>query len=362
MFNVCVNVLVREWLHQTLGEEAARDGLGEPVVEILVAFYVNNGLIASRDPVWLQESFNVLIGLFERIGLFTNAAKTKAMVCIPGRIQEGYTEEEYAKYKSPTETSANRKRRHVDCEICGTSLAAGSYQSHLESQHAVFCSMVIQRDIVVDRPPVVYRAIKLLGAGTYFCPVPHCIGEASTKWALRWHFLFHHPQDLVVLPSEGTVPFPRCERCGMQAQVGALYGKHQCTRLCCEGWERKKQHKAAEAARIALARTFTAYGEDLERVEVFKYLERLLTYDNNDSQAMQSNLKKSRKSWARVSCLLRAENASPKVSGVFYKATVQAVLLFGSETWKLSPSSLKSLEGFHLRAACCIGHAAHSKS
>jgi hypothetical protein len=52
-----------------------------------------------------------------------------------------------------------------------------------------------------------------------------------------------------------------------------------------------------------------------------------------------------------VSHFLRAENASPKVCGVFYKATVQAVLLFGSETWKLSPLSLKSLEGFHIWAA-----------
>jgi hypothetical protein len=66
---------------------------------------------------------------------------------------------------------------------------------------------------------------------------------------------------------------------------------------------------------------------------------------------MRSNLKRARKSWAQVSRLLRAENASPKACGVFYKATVQAVLLFGSETWKLSPLSLKSLEGFHIRAA-----------
>jgi hypothetical protein len=35
---------------------------------------------------------------------------------------------------------------------------------------------------------------------------------------------------------------------------------------------------------------------------------------------------------------------------VFYKATVQAVLLYGSETWNLSPSSVKHLEGFHIRA------------
>ena len=48
---------------------------------------------------------------------------------------------------------------------------------------------------------------------------------------------------------------------------------------------------------------------------------------------------------------MRAENASPRVCGMFYKATVQSILLFGSETWNLSPVSLKSLEGFHIRAA-----------
>ncbi len=77
----------------------------------------------------------------------------------------------------------------------------------------------------------------------------------------------------------------------------------------------------------------------------------LLAYNDNDSQEMHANLKKARKSWAQVSRVLRAENTSPKVCGVFYKAVVQAVLLFGSETWKLSPASLKSLEGFHIWAA-----------
>jgi hypothetical protein len=35
---------------------------------------------------------------------------------------------------------------------------------------------------------------------------------------------------------------------------------------------------------------------------------------------------------------------------MFYKATVQAMLLYGSETWSLSPLSMKRLEGFHIRA------------
>ncbi len=111
------------------------------------------------------------------------------------------------------------------------------------------------------------------------------------------------------------------------------------------------QHEAADTTRVALAQLFMAYGDELERVEVFKYLGWSLAYDDNNTQAMGGNLKKARKSWGQVFHILRAENASPKVCGVFYKATVQAVLLFGSETWKLSTLSFKSLEGFHIRAA-----------
>ena len=35
----------------------------------------------------------------------------------------------------------------------------------------------------------------------------------------------------------------------------------------------------------------------------------------------------------------------------FYRATVQVVLLFGSETWVTTPSMMRTLEGFHVRAA-----------
>ena len=215
-----------------------------------------------------------------------NASKTKVMVCIPGWIREAYTEEQYADYKSLTGAAADNKRCRVDCEICGASLAAGSYHGHLETQHNLFGLMVLQREIVVNRPPVIYCAIKSIAAGMYFCPVPHCVGEASTKWNLRRHFLDRHPRDLVVIPSKGSVPLLRCERCGMQTEVGALYGRHQRIRLCQERWEWKMQHEAAEAAKVALAQSFTVYGDNFERVEVFKYLGRLLAYNDNDTQAM----------------------------------------------------------------------------
>jgi hypothetical protein len=150
---------------------------------------------------------------------------------------------------------------------------------------------------------------------------------------------------------EGSLPLLRCNRCGLQISYAAMNGWHHETALCKVGVARKVQHAAAERAHLALRQTFIAYGEELEKVEVFKYLGRLLAYNNNATQAVRNNLKKAQGIWARLSRMIRAENASPRVCGVFYKATVQSILLFGSKTWNLSPVGLKSLEGFHIRAS-----------
>ncbi len=91
---MCVDAVVREWVHQVLGDDTACGGIGDDVPEWLVLFYIDDGHVASRDPVWLQSSVDVLVGLFEHIGRFTNASKAKVITCIPGRIREGYTKEE----------------------------------------------------------------------------------------------------------------------------------------------------------------------------------------------------------------------------------------------------------------------------
>ncbi len=43
MFNVCADAVVREWLHQTLGDDAARQGIGDKVAKWMVAFYIDDG-------------------------------------------------------------------------------------------------------------------------------------------------------------------------------------------------------------------------------------------------------------------------------------------------------------------------------
>ena len=64
---------------------------------------------------------------------------------------------------------------------------------------------------------------------------------------------------------------------------------------------------------------------------IYKYLERLIAYDDEDTQAVRGNLKKAWRVWARILHVLRAENASPRVCGTF--------------------AALKNLEGFHVKAA-----------
>jgi hypothetical protein len=123
--------------------------------------------------------------------------------------------------------------------------------------------------------------------------------------------------------------------------VGDLNGEHHRTELCQWGWERKWQHAAAVHSQEALKCSFTAYREELEKVEVFKYLGRLIAYNDTNTQAMRSNLWRARGCWARILHVLRAENADARMCGKFYKATMQVVLLYGSEMWNLSPTSAK---------------------
>jgi hypothetical protein len=83
MFNVCANAVMREWLWGTIDKEATHRRFAGASREI-VAFFVDDGLVGLRDPVWLQSTLNVLVTLFESIGLRTNPDKTKVMMCIPG--------------------------------------------------------------------------------------------------------------------------------------------------------------------------------------------------------------------------------------------------------------------------------------
>ena len=92
----------------------------------------------------------------------------------------------------------------------------------------------------------------------------------------------------------------------------------------------------------------SAYGELLKSVWQFKYLGRIVSYDDNDTPAIRRNIKKAWRQRDQFRKVLERESVTPHVAGIFYQAVVASVLLYGSESWVVSPSALRELEGFHV--------------
>ena len=108
---------------------------------------------------------------------------------------------------------------------------------------------------------------------------------------MRRGFGFPHLLDLVKLPREGI--YLKCERCRVQVNPAAM--RHQYSKTCKIIHTAKLQRKAVSDSAKALEAKFFAYSVELERVEDFKYLGRLIAYNNEDTQAVRGSLKKARR-------------------------------------------------------------------
>ena len=117
----------------------------------------------------------------------------------------------------------------------------------------------------------------------------------------------------------------------------SLNGLHKSTEVCRIGSERKRRQLAETEVRESAEMAFEVYGEQLQKIPSFKYLGRILMEGDDDWPAVAGNLGKARKSWGRMQRILSREGANKRASGNFFKAVVQQVLLFGAETWVVSP-------------------------
>jgi len=80
-------------------------------------------------------------------------------------------------------------------------------------------------------------------------------------------------------------------------------------------------------------------------------LGRILDETDDDSYALQRQLARARTKWGRIASVLRSQGVKPRAMGYFYKAVVQTILLYGSETWVVTDFLLKQLRSFHSRVA-----------
>ena len=97
---------------------------------------------------------------------------------------------------------------------------------------------------------------------------------------------------------------------------------------------------------------FSIYeGEGEERVEnitTFRYLVIPLNQMDDNCTAVRQNIMRARSVWGRLGKLLRQEGAEPRVSEIFYRAVVQAILLYGLETWVILTSMERKVDRVHI--------------
>jgi len=136
---------------------------------------------------------------------------------------------------------------------------------------------------------------------------------------------------LWLIEEEGQLS--QCRLCGFFGKTADSDG-HRETLSCQKFAEKRRQHFQAQRQTRARAEvTFQVGGQAINRVGQFRYLGRVLDGDDNDVYAASRQLSRAKAKWGRDGNVLRAEGASPRTMGYCYKAIVQAVLLYGSESW-----------------------------
>ena len=137
LFKVVVDSVVRNWLSLTVeDEEVIQYELEHAVGWILGVFYEYDSLLGSREPEWIQGALSILIGMFWRIRLASNVAKSKITMCQLGAIGPGMSEEIF--YRSSTgegETKPERMRRKMPCPDHGVEMKTISMKSHSKKLH-----------------------------------------------------------------------------------------------------------------------------------------------------------------------------------------------------------------------------------
>lgn len=259
-----------------------------------------------------------------------------------------------------------RRKERVVCLLCGAEVGRPSLKRHQLSQRCIRLRSTyvpptpvrIRHRVEQERTPVEAEAnryelsIPRDCQDQVGCPVDGCewrTGPSSDARSLmRRHFRWRHWKDTVVILEEGELP--RCTRCGffsIVANTEAHWTSRECQRLTArrEAEFQRSRQEAAQAAELFVD------GQAIHRVTQFKYLGRLLDEGDDDSPAAMRQLARASETWRRFNAVLSRQGASARTRGYFYKAVVQAILLYGSESWTLPESTLRNLRSFHSRVA-----------
>jgi hypothetical protein len=188
LFNNLFDAVACEWLREL------REGgnykvweLDDLMLTFFAIFYVDDAYLTSRDAGFLQCTLDILVSLFERVGLETNTSKMQTMICTPGRIRTQLPTKSYRRLQRGRVTAAEWNARDVECTKCGKTLKASSLCHHLADMHGVYQQTVVAKEMLECRPAKTHEVTNLSLAGLT-CPFPGCGSTLGSSWMMRRHF------------------------------------------------------------------------------------------------------------------------------------------------------------------------------
>ena len=350
LFNIAVDAVIRAWERDMKAWRIGHGKEGDGPLDMDCEFYADDGKIGSTDAPSVQQATIIMVELFKSLGLKANAQKTKGMITrgyvdtIKQSIQ-AYNRRMTGEGQSYKERGATQ----VCCPICGDNLQQRSMKNHLKFKHGGEPVPTEERDTSLEE--VEAEGIFTCNMSKEYnarapCPVPGCKATIARRDGMRKHFLYRHPRASVQFP--GEKPLEPCPECTMQVPN---VERHKGSENCKKARARETKRVQEEANKAAAQTIFNINGQPIEIVSEFKYLGRILAHDDDDWPAIRTNIKKARMRWGQVARILSREEATSGTMAYFYKAIVQAVLLYGSESWVLTERMRKALNSFHHRCA-----------
>ena len=330
IFNIIIDAVLRSWK----AEETYRGS------EAL--FYVDDGLIENNNNIKVQHDLDILIGLFEKMGLKTNEKKTKYMIFRGPAPSKRLSKEAYERHCTGNGLSyLERRKKRVECSICGKEMQMGSLQRHMLQQHGKKPEQYLYNKKGTEEE---FR-VDIVKGNNNTCPIPGCSGSSKDKFGMYRHFCLRHPEATIFIPQDGRAE--RCKLCGM---FSMNIEKHQKTKTCSIGRKQREAEKLQNLQADANKVKFLVYGKEIQRVKEFRYLGRILREDDDDTSSIVSQIKRARQKWNAIAKILKREEANAKTMAKFYMAIVQAVLLYGADSWTITKRNWKRLQSFHNRA------------
>ena len=361
IFNIMVDAVLR-YTKQRL--EGNRLGKKEYTI-----FYADDGCIAGTDSQHIQKVLNFLVEGFDLVGLKTNTVKTEFMIGTGpyGSVQLSST----AYNRKVTGIGLTHRQRSLEkviCQLCGTNVTRQYLKKHQGTKQCSHTGLSFQlttpiksriiRETTVATPqemPMAFNiSIPSWNSQPIQCPRPGCnfssynIKPHITRTTMRRHFCTKHMADTIIIEEEGN--FEKCIKCGFSGK-STNNAKHWATKTCIDMSRKRVSYFQKYDKRNALNTKFEINGKSINRVREFKYLGRVLHERDDDQFAASRQLQRARSKWNRIAGVLKTQGVGSKIMGYFYKAIVQAVLLYGSESWTLSKNKLREFSSFHNRVA-----------